>query len=150
MVSVDEVMEKDPPTIEYLRTVREAAILMINRQAGHVIVTDKGKPIGILTSGDIVARVVASGLDPSKVIVKSVMSSPLYTVDKGDGLDVAAGIMAKYRIRRLVVLDEDGEISGLLTLDSIARWLAAERRFEDPLLNALGQYSRPPSEMPYM
>ena len=147
---VEEIMSSDPPVIGARRPLREAAILMFTRQDSYVVVAETRKPLGILTARDLVVRVVVVGLDLDKLEVKDVMSTPVYTVKHKEPVKKAAELMAKYRVRRLVVVNDDGSLTGVLTLDSIARLLASRKGFEDPLLNALCQYSKPPSRSPYL
>jgi CBS domain-containing protein len=147
---VELIMDKDPPVISVDKTIREVAILMSERQVSHVVVLDGKKPVGIITSTDIVRRVVAAGLDPAKIAAKSVMSSPLYKVHPATSIEDAARTMSRFRLKRLVVVNEKDDLLGLLTVDQVALWLAKAKGFKDPILNALCQYSEPPEETPYM
>ncbi len=147
---VEEVMSRDPPTVDPSRTVREAALLMASRQVNFLVVVEGGRPIGVVTCMDVVARGVARGLDVDRTPVRAIMSSPPYTAKPTESLEDAAARMAKMGLRRLAVVDDGGRLVGVLTSDDIARWLAKGRRFRDVLLNAICQYSEPPSEMPYI
>lgn len=150
MARVELVMDRDPPVIDVNKTVREVAILMSERQASHVIVLEKGRPVGMITSTDIIRRVVVNGLDPTKITARTIMSSPLYKVGPAMDIREAALTMSKYKLKRLVVVDENDNLLGLLTVESVALWLARAKGFKDPILNALCQYSEPPEETPYM
>ncbi|MGC8555954.1 MAG: CBS domain-containing protein [Conexivisphaera sp.] len=149
MTTVGEVMTRNPPTIDPSRTLREAALIMASRRVNFLVVVEGGKPLGILTSMDLVGG-VARGVDLDRTSVRAVMSSPAYTATASEDLEGAAARMAKMKIRRLAVVDEKGRLEGVLTSDGIAMWLAKSKGYRDPLLNALCEYSEPPSEMPYM
>ena len=97
---VREVMTPNVISVESSSTVRDAAQVMIERGIGSVIVTEAGRPVGIMTERDVLRRVVVKGLDPSKTKVEEVMSSPLVTIRadayitfKISPWDVAAGIL---------------------------------------------------------
>ncbi|WP_174448155.1 CBS domain-containing protein [Conexivisphaera calida] len=150
MALVEEVMTRSPPTVDPSKTLREAALLMASRQANFLLVVEDGRPLGIVTSMDMVVRGIARGLDVDRTPVRAVMSSPSYTASPTERLEEAAARMAKMRLRRLAVVDGEGHVVGVLTSDDIARWLAKTKGFQDALLNAICQYSEPPSEMPYM
>lgn len=150
MARVELVMDRDPPVIDVNKTVREVAILMSERQVSHVVVLERGRPVGMITSTDIIRRVVVNGLDPTKITARTIMSSPLYKVGPATDIREAALTMSKYKLKRLVVVDENDNLLGLLTVESVALWLARAKGFKDPILNALCQYSEPPEETPYM
>src|SRR5207244_4315112 len=79
---------------------------------GFVIVSaPAGRPVGIVTEWDIIAKVVAVGRDPAKVRLEELMSRPLVYVDAGDGIDRVAAIMAEKGIRRVLV-EKDGQVLG--------------------------------------
>lgn len=127
--------EKEPPstvrsimttpviTIDVNSPVREAAKIMAEKRIGCIVVAEKEKPVGIATERDLLQRVVAKGLDASKVQMKKIMSQPLITV-KGDvPIYRAARIMEKNKIRRLLVI-ENGEFTGIVTQRDLLRALA--------------------------
>jgi CBS domain-containing protein len=99
--------------------VWEAAELMRVRGVGDVIVVEDLKPVGILTDRDIVMRVTAAGLDPADVPVRNIMSSPLITVSRETEVSEGIALMARHGIRRLPIVDKDGRLASILTLDDI-------------------------------
>jgi len=120
---VKNVMAKTVITIDKDSSVHEAAKIMSEKLIGCIVVTDEDKPIGIATERDILQRVVAKGLDASKVKMKDIMSKPLITVS-GDTLIInATRIMQKSKVRRLLVM-EKGKIVGIITERDLLRALA--------------------------
>jgi CBS domain-containing protein len=95
-------------------SVAEAAKIMRAEHVGSVLVQDGAKAIGIITQRDIIEKVVADGGKPAEVRASSVMSSPLITVGKNDSLDKAMTLMQRNDIRRIVVLDNEGNPYGIL------------------------------------
>jgi CBS domain-containing protein len=95
-------------------SVRDAARIMKGNKVGSVLICSGGSPIGILTERDVLYKVVSEGLDPDRVMVSTVMSSPLVTIRKGERAENALKLMKERGIRRVLVLDEGGRPYGLV------------------------------------
>jgi signal-transduction protein with cAMP-binding, CBS, and nucleotidyltransferase domain len=107
------------------KNAQDAANLMIKNKVGSVIVIDnRGEPLGIITERDIVKRICIQNVIASKITVDEIMSSPVMTIMSYDSVDTASRVMTKNRIKRLVVLEEDNRITGLLSVTDIMRHLA--------------------------
>ena len=119
-VYVKDIMIKPVITIDQEKTVRQAGEVMKKTRRGCVIVTKKGKPVGILSDSDIIKRVVARNLLPSKVKIKKVMSSPLIIISPNDDILTAVRKMKKSNIHRLPVIS-DGKLVGIISLSDIAK-----------------------------
>jgi CBS domain-containing protein len=91
-----------------------------------VIITENRHPIGILTDRDITIRVVAEGNDPHQSLVKDVMSARLLTVRESASVGDGIRIMRGRGIRRLPVIDQQGKLVGIVTLDDLIDLLAEE------------------------
>jgi CBS domain-containing protein len=118
---VKEVVEYDFITLPIDSLVAEVAKIMRDKDVSSVVITRKGaqkEPVGILTERDIVRRVMAENKGPFKVTAGSVMSSPLITIDPESSIKDAITLMRSKKIRRLPVVDELGEIVGIVTLKS--------------------------------
>ena len=113
-------MKKEVPTTEDKSSVSEAAKTMIKSSRGFLIVLKEGKPEGIVTEHDFVEKVIAKELDPSKVIISGIMSSPIITIDPDEDLLKASELMKKHNIRRLPVV-KDGIIYGVLTTRDVSQ-----------------------------
>lgn len=119
-VKVMDVMTREPVTISPNSTIREAAKRMIERGVGGILVTENQEPKGILTEKDIVKNVVATNLDPSKVLVRDMMSNILVTIPPDSDIYDALILMGEKDLRRLPVVNEN-KIIGLLTFKDIIR-----------------------------
>lgn len=117
--------------------VIEAAGLMVKHEIGCLIVVSAKGAIGIVTERDFLRKVVALGKDPSKVLVKEIMSFPLISASTFTRVGEAAKLMSDRGVRRLVVTDADGEFIGLLTMTDLVKWLAAKEKLSDSLMNYL-------------
>jgi CBS domain-containing protein len=102
-------------------SVKDVARLMAARGVRAVVVVDGLEPVGLVTRGDLLCRVTASGADAAAVDVGAVMSTPLITASLTDTLPDAVDVMVARGIRQLPVLDDQGRLFTLLTLDDLLR-----------------------------
>jgi CBS domain-containing protein len=127
MSAVSEIMSPKKIVsigIESSPSALDATKLMIKNRVGAVVVIKAGKPVGIITERDILKKAAASSKPVKDVAVKDIMSSPLITIRAIDSIETAAAVMAKNRIKRLVVVEQDGSLAGVLSITDIARKLA--------------------------
>jgi len=132
-MKVSEVMQNNIVSIPITATIQEAARVMSGAEIGSILVTEKGKYVGIVTERDLLKKVVAMGLDPTKETVKNVMSSPLITIDENEYIETANDLMNKNDFRRLPIT-RDGEIKGIITSRTILkniRYSMAKKLSED-------------------
>lgn len=118
--TVEEIMTRDPRTVEIGDSLVDAAREMRDGNIGNVIVTDGGRVAGIVTDRDIVVRAMAEGGEPQRTTVGDVCSSGARTLEPGESVDVAAQAMGENGIRRLPVV-RDGELVGVLSLGDLAQ-----------------------------
>ena len=119
-IYVEEVMTRSPVTCSANISAKEAAIMMSEHDVGSLVVMDQQEPVGMLTEKDLVNKIVAKDLLPSKVKVEKVMTGPLITSSPGTTLQAAAERMSAMKLRRLPVL-EDGKLVGILTENDMIR-----------------------------
>ena len=128
MSSVSEIMSSNnivTITTDSKKTALDVANIIIKEKVGSVIVIDsKMRPLGIITEHDLIKRVCVENMSATRIQVEDLMSSPLITVMSYDSVDTASRIMSKYRIKHLVVLEEDNRIAGLLSVTDITKKLA--------------------------
>lgn len=118
---VAEVAENDFATLPEDSLVAEAAKIMRKKDVASIVITRKGaqkEPVGIITERDIIRRVVAENKGPFKVTAGDVMSSPLITINPDSSVADAITLMRNKHIRRLPVVNEIGQIVGIVTLKS--------------------------------
>jgi CBS domain-containing protein len=128
---VSEIMSQKPVVkvdINDTPSALHVAKLMAKNRVGSVVVTqgsdNNNKPIGIITERDIIKKVSAQNKSADQVAVRFIMSSPLIVVKSIDSIDTAAETMANNNIKRLVVLEQDGSMIGVLSVSDIAKKLA--------------------------
>ena len=122
-MSVGEYCNRDVVVIDKTESVREAIKLMRKNHVGDVVVVEIREnasiPLGILTDRDIVVEILAEDVDLDAVNVGDVMSHQLVTVNEGTKLLDAIKQMRIKGIRRLPVVNERGELQGILSADDI-------------------------------
>jgi CBS domain-containing protein len=101
-------------TVSIGDTVAAAASAMKKAGSGEAVVVQNGEPIGIVTERDILYKVVAAGLDPSKTQTHDVMSAPVEGIDEEARVAEAIAKMTKLGVRRLVVR-RGKKIVGMIT-----------------------------------
>ena len=104
----------------------DVAKLMAKHRIGSIVVTEGNNknPVGLVTERDIIKKVTAQNKSADQVAVRHIMSSPVIIVQSIDSIDTAAETIAENRIKRLVVLEQDGSMVGILSVSDIAKKLA--------------------------
>lgn len=129
-MSILDICSRNLATIHRNESVSQAAQLMRQAHVGDVLVVKKKgetlEPVGIITDRDIVVEVVAPGLDPNVITVGDIMSSHLATIEESAGVFDAIRLMTGKGIRRLPVVDGDGALVGIVTLDDLLLMMAKE------------------------
>lgn len=119
-MKVREAMTAQVATATPATTIAEVARTMAQIESGAVPVMDEGKVVGLITDRDIVIRVVAKGGALSSPI-SEVMSDHIESCNEDDNVADAAAKMGAHQIRRLVVLNDQGGLAGILSLGDIAQ-----------------------------
>jgi CBS domain-containing protein len=120
-LKVEDVMIEDVLTVEQDIIVKKAVEIMNKYEIGCLIVTKRGKPIGIVTERDMLTRVLAELRSPEKTKIADIMSRPLIIADPKMELEEAAKLMFKMKVKKLPVV-LNGKLVGLVTLTDIARF----------------------------
>jgi CBS domain-containing protein len=117
--TVEEIMTRQPRTVNAGAPVIEAARIMRDGDIGDVIVVDDGSVEGIVTDRDIVVRDVAEGRDPESTPVSDVCTTGIESLEPGATVDDALRKMREADIRRLPVV-QDGRPVGIVSLGDLA------------------------------
>ncbi|MDO8493887.1 MAG: CBS domain-containing protein [Deltaproteobacteria bacterium] len=102
-------------------TLKDASQKMWEADVGALPVIKDGKAVGFLTDRDIVIRSLARGKDPQRTKVAEVMTGDVYTCRKDDSIKEAVHLMDRYKIQRLLVVDEFSRPLGVISLGEIAK-----------------------------
>lgn len=117
MIYVKDIMTTNLKTVHPRISAKKAAEIMSRNRIGSLIVMDKGRPVGIITEGDI-SRAVARGVNLSTCPIRDLMSKNLVTIGPEARVEEAAKLMAEARVKKLPVVDE-GKLIGIVTQTDI-------------------------------
>ncbi|HWW75827.1 MAG TPA: CBS domain-containing protein, partial [Pyrinomonadaceae bacterium] len=92
-----------------------------------------GRLVGLITDRDIVIRALAEGQDARTVTAESVMTTDLYTVRPNDRVIEAIRKMGDKQVRRLPVVDREGNLRGIISMADIALETEADRELGEAL-----------------
>jgi CBS domain-containing protein len=107
-------------------TVLNAAIVMNEHRIGSVVVMDQGRIIGMFTERDVLQRIVAQERHPATTRVSDVMSTQVVCCTPETTVQEARNAMKNRRIRRLPVVNGDGQILGLISIGDLNALEAAD------------------------
>lgn len=120
---IGEFCNRNVVVVTEAQSVTEAARIMRQHRVGDVVVTRgtdlRQVPVGILTDRDVATEIVADKVDPDSVTVKDTMSFELVTVSETDDMLQTVEMMRQRKIRRVPVVDEEGVLVGILTVDDV-------------------------------
>jgi CBS domain-containing protein len=118
-MQISEVMTESVVSADAEASLGDVAALMRDQNVGSVVIIDNDRPIAMITDRDIALVVGADGVDRSQR-VKPYAAHPLVTGDTEMNIEEAAAHMVQNRVRRLPILDGDGGLAGIVTLDDLA------------------------------
>src|SRR5262245_41028940 len=116
---VSEAMSSDVNIANPRQTIREAARMMAEIDAGALPVGENDRLVGMITDRDIAVRAVAAGKGPDTPI-REIMSTEVKYCFEDDDLEEVAHMMAEIKLRRLPVLNEKRRLVGIISLCDIA------------------------------
>lgn len=118
--NIRDIMTPNPHTIQPSASVLDAAQIMRKSDVGDVIVVEGKRLFGILTDRDIVVRALAEGRDPESTRVSEICSRELTTVQATASVGTVVRTMREKALRRLPVVEETGEVVGIVSLGDVA------------------------------
>ena len=140
---VRDAMTPRAETVGPEETLQAAAAKMKALNVGALPVKDDDHLVGMLTDRDLAVRAVAAGRDPTRARVREAMTPQVvWCFEDQDTLE-AARIMEEKAIRRVMVLDRQERLVGLLSVDDIAAGARQERLAGEVLDSAVAL--RPPA-----
>jgi CBS domain-containing protein len=119
-VKLKDVMTRNVEVLRPDATLQEAADLMKRLDVGVIPVCDGERVLGMLTDRDITVRATAEGRDPKSTAARDVMTEDAAYLYEDDDVQEAADLMGKRQIRRLIVLNQDKRLVGIVSLGDIA------------------------------
>ena len=119
-MQVKDIMTRDVRAIHVNESLEAAAAGMALLDVGPLPVHDGEKLVGVLTDRDIVVRAVARGMDPIQTRVGQVMTPAVVHCYEDQDVHEAARLMEEHQVRRLIVLDRNERLVGIVSLGDLA------------------------------
>ena len=118
MILVRDIMSKDVKVVQPNSKVREVVAKMNKFNIGSIVVVQGEKPVGVISERDILRRVVEPCLSPEALTARQVMTSPVVTINETASIEEAAKLMAKKKVRKIPVMNEQ-KLVGIVTFTDI-------------------------------
>ena len=138
-MKLSEVMTRDVQIANPDDTLTEAALRMADKEVGALPVCNGRKVLGMITDRDLVVRGLARFLDPETTQVQRCMSEGVQWCFEDEDVEAAARKMAEHQVRRLIVVDRDKNLVGMVALADVAR--AASDRVSGDTLESISEPS---------
>lgn len=119
-MKLKDIMTTDVLVVTPETPIRDVARKMEQNDIGAVPVCDGQKIMGMVTDRDICIKVVGHGVNPEECRVNEVMTSPPVWCYEDCEVDEAARLMETRQIRRLIVVDRDKKLVGVVALGDVA------------------------------
>jgi CBS domain-containing protein len=120
-MKVEQIMNRAVKTCGPRDPLNKAAQIMWDEPCGAVpVVDEQGRPVGFLTDRDICMAAYTQNKPLTELPAEGAMAREIACCKADDDLDSAAQLMRQKRTRRVPVVDRNGILVGLLTLDDIA------------------------------
>lgn len=120
MLNVEEMMTRDVKVVREDTNMQEVIATMLKFDISSLVVVQKERPIGLITHKDILAKVLQPELVLATLTARNVMSTNLVTIGEDASLEEAARLMARKRVKKLLVV-HDNKLKGIITSMDIVR-----------------------------
>jgi IMP dehydrogenase len=114
-------------------SVLEAVQLMVEKNVGSLLVTERGEVAGIVTERDYLRRVTLEGRTEDAP-VREIMSSPLVVATRETTVDECMAMMTDRRIRHIPVVEGE-KVVGLVSIGDLVKFKSKQQSFEIQFLN---------------
>lgn len=119
-MQVREIMTPEPACCSADAAIKDAAELMAECDCGEIpVIDEQGQPMGVITDRDVACRGIAEGKGPNTP-VREVMSSPVITANPDMRIEQCLRMMEENQIRRTPVVNEGGQVCGIVSQADIA------------------------------
>lgn len=115
-----EVMSQHPEFLPPSATLKQAADQMRSHDYGFLPIGENDRLVGALTDRDIAVFAVARGWDPNKKTVSEIMHKGIYYCFESDPLEKVIAQMEQLKVRRLIVLNKQKRMTGIISMGDIA------------------------------
>ena len=113
--TVAEAMTVCARTCSPMSTVLEAVMVFRDAECGAIPITDTGRPVGVLTDRDVALAISTHPNDLGRTPVGDLMNKDVVTIDLDETLDAAMDKLGDHGVRRLMIVDSNGLLQGVLS-----------------------------------
>lgn len=126
-MKVKDVMTGSPSVCDLNESLAEAAKTMWEADCGVLPVLKDGKEVvGLITDRDICMAMAMRDSHPTAISAEEVITGEVYSVAPEDDIQKALEVMQQHQVRRLPVINPEGELEGMLSMNDIV--LKAQRK----------------------
>lgn len=119
-MNVRDIMTTDVSSCQQDTNVADVARTMWDRDCGVLpVVTSEGRVVGMITDRDICIAVATKGRTADRISVREVSAGPVYSCLPDDDVSGALETMKARKVRRLPVVDEQGHLRGIVSMNDI-------------------------------
>ncbi|MFQ5432451.1 MAG: CBS domain-containing protein [Nitrospinota bacterium] len=120
---IKSMMSRKVVTVRRFESVKNSVKKMAQKSISCLVVAEKKMPIGIFTKRDLLGM-LDYGMDLNKTKIDAVMRTPVMPIDENDTFLSAARRMGLMDVRRFIVVDKAGKLSGIVTQTDIIKYFA--------------------------
>jgi len=108
-------------------TVYHALEVMADKNVGSMLVLDNDTLVGIISERDYARKVILDDKASKETLVAEIMTTQLYTVEPATTVTDAMELMTEERVRHLPVIDEDGDLAGVISIGDVVKAVIADQ-----------------------
>jgi CBS domain-containing protein len=127
-----EIMTSNVTTANREMSLQQVAVLMRDGDMGSLPIVEEKKLVGMITDRDIVVRAIAEGKDVATKL-GDIMTTEIFSVKPSDFIFEAIRLMGDKQVRRIPVVEETGELAGIISMADIALEMEDEREIAETL-----------------
>lgn len=110
-------------------SAHEAVNLMVDKNIGALVVVEDGRVVGLVSERDVVRKLVLAARSAPDTVLADIMVSPVMYVRSQQTSDECMTLMTLHRLRHLPVLDDDGQLIGLISIGDLVKATIADHKF---------------------
>jgi CBS domain-containing protein len=137
-MKISEIMTRRVECIQPDASIKDAAEKMRALDVGFLPVCEGDKPVGTLTDRDITIRHVADGQNPYRVKARDIMTPNVFFCYQDQDVEELAKFMRNCEIRRVLICDRRGQLTGIISLGDLSR-AAGEQRLAGETLKDIAE-----------
>jgi len=118
-IKCSEIMTSNVRTATREMSLRDVAVMMRDGDMGSIPVVEEGKLVGIVTDRDIVVRSIADGKNADAPVGEA-MTTEIFSVKPDDFVFEAIRLMGDRQVRRVPIINEAGELVGIIAMADVA------------------------------